>query len=92
MLPGLSGGGAGHRRQRSWRDYYRNRDALPDSPREALPDALGNLLLYDHPEFQKSFVHALDEHEREAAALILEGITCAACIWLNEQHVSRCRV
>ena len=69
-------------------DYYRNRDALPDSPREALPDALGNLLLYDHAEFQKSFVHALDEHEREAA-LILEGITCAACIWLNEQHVSR---
>ena len=69
-------------------DYYRNRDALPDSPREALPDALGNLLLYDHAEFQKSFVHALGEHEREAA-LILEGITCAACIWLNEQHVSR---
>ncbi|MDP2133771.1 MAG: cation-translocating P-type ATPase, partial [Sulfuritalea sp.] len=28
------------------------------------------------------------EHEREAA-LILEGITCAACVWLNESHVRR---
>lgn len=69
-------------------DYYRNRDALPDSPREALPDVLGDLRLYDHEEFQKSFVQTLGEHEREAS-LILEGITCAACIWLNEQHLSR---
>jgi Cu2+-exporting ATPase len=28
------------------------------------------------------------EHEQEAA-LILEGITCAACVWLNESHVRR---
>ncbi len=28
------------------------------------------------------------EQLREAA-LILEGITCAACIWLNERHVAR---
>lgn len=69
-------------------DYYRNRDAMPDSPREALPAQLGNLLLYDHAEFQKSFVRELGENEREAS-LILEGITCAACIWLNEQHLSR---
>lgn len=27
-------------------------------------------------------------HIREAA-LLLEGITCAACIWLNEQHIAR---
>jgi len=69
-------------------DYYRNRDAMPDSKREALPEKLGNLLLYDHAEFQKSFVRALGDTEREAS-LILEGITCAACIWLNEQHLSR---
>jgi Cu2+-exporting ATPase len=33
-------------------------------------------------------VRPLSEHEREAA-LILEGITCAACVWLNEQHLTR---
>ncbi len=69
-------------------DYYRNRDALPDSPREAVPAILDGLKLYDHADFQKSFVRVLGESEREAS-LIIEGITCAACIWLNEQHVAK---
>ena len=69
-------------------DYYRHRDALPESPREALPAVLGELTLFDHPDVQKSFVRPLSGHEREAS-LILEGITCAACVWLNEQHLTR---
>ncbi len=73
-------------------DYYRKRDALPDAPREALPSIIDGLQLYDHADFQKSFVRVLaggaDADEREAS-LILEGITCSACIWLNEQHLSR---
>lgn len=69
-------------------EYYRHRDALPESPREALPVALDALGLFDHPKVQKSFVQVAGEHEREAA-LILEGITCAACIWLNEAHLRR---
>ena len=69
-------------------DYYRSRDALPESPREAMPGILDQLALFDHADFQKSFVKALGENEREAS-LLLEGITCAACIWLNEQHVAR---
>lgn len=69
-------------------DYYRSRDAMPESQREALPGILDQLALFDHADFQKSFVKALGETEREAS-LLLEGITCAACIWLNEQHVGR---
>lgn len=69
-------------------DYYRQRDALPESPREALPTALAELGLFDHPEVQKDFVRSLGEHEREAA-LILEGITCAACVWLIEHQLQR---
>ena len=69
-------------------DYYRNRDTLPDSPREAVPAILDGLKLYDHADFQKSFVRKLSEDAREAS-LIIEGITCAACIWLNEQHVAQ---
>jgi len=68
--------------------YYLNRDAMPESPREARPEILDSLLLYDQAEFQKTFVRALGEHEQEAS-LVLEGITCAACVWLNEQHVSQ---
>lgn len=69
-------------------DYYRSRDALPESPREAMPPILDQLALYDHADFQKNFVKELGECEREAS-LLLEGITCAACIWLNEQHIGR---
>jgi Cu2+-exporting ATPase len=69
-------------------DYYRNRDALPESPREAMPAQLAGLALFDHADFQKTFVRELGESEREAA-LIIDGITCAACIWLIEQHVAR---
>ncbi|MDP1605955.1 MAG: heavy metal translocating P-type ATPase [Rhodocyclaceae bacterium] len=69
-------------------DYYRHRDALPASQREAMPQALQELGLFDHPEVQKNFVRPVGEHEREAA-LILEGITCAACVWLNEAHIAR---
>ena len=69
-------------------DYYRHRDALPESPREAIPAVLHDLALFDHPDVQKSFVLPAGEHEREAA-LILEGITCAACVWLNESHIAR---
>ena len=69
-------------------DYYRSRDAMPESQREALPGVLDQLALFDHADFQRSFVKALGETEREAS-LLLEGITCAACIWLNEQHVGR---
>jgi Cu2+-exporting ATPase len=69
-------------------DYYRSRDALPESQREAMPAILEQLALYDHVDFQKSFVKDLGENEREAS-LLLEGITCSACIWLNEQHVGK---
>jgi len=68
--------------------YYERRDALPESPREVLPEALHDLGLFDRPEFQKGFVRPVGSHEREAA-LILEGITCAACVWLNEAHLAR---
>ena len=73
-------------------DYYRHRDAMPESPREALPQIVADFVLFDHPDVQRNFVRraegAAGEHEQEAA-LILEGITCAACVWLNESHVRR---
>ena len=69
-------------------EYYRHRSALPASPGEAVPGFLKRLELYDLPGVQVGFVRAEEGDVREAA-LILEGITCAACIWLNERHLSR---
>ena len=68
-------------------DYYKYRTAEAPTAREIVPEFLRQTTLYDHPEIQKSFVRADGEHEREAA-LILEGITCPACVWLNERHLA----
>ncbi|HDP90387.1 MAG TPA: heavy metal translocating P-type ATPase [Thioalkalivibrio sp.] len=67
-------------------DYYRYRTDRAQTAEDLVPPELRDLSLYDHPELQRSFVHEAGENLREAA-LILEGITCAACVWLNERHV-----
>jgi Cu2+-exporting ATPase len=69
-------------------DYYSRRDRFADSPREAMPALVSDLRVFDREEIQREFVSELAGHEREAA-LILEGINCPACIWLNEVHVAR---
>lgn len=69
-------------------DYYDQRQARAGKA-DALPDELlAQLKLYDAPEVQQSFVRVEPDQVREAA-LILEGITCAACIWLNERHLAQ---
>jgi len=65
-------------------DYYRLRTDLPKTPEAALEE-LKNLQLYDLPEVQASFVKS--EGDAREASLILEGIVCAACVWLNERHL-----
>ena len=67
-------------------DFYRHRTAPSRRAEDLIPEQLRGLELYDRPDLQKSFVRAEGEHVREAA-LILEGIVCAACAWLNERHV-----
>lgn len=68
-------------------DYYKYRTDQAKTGKGLVPEALKQMELYDQPELQRSFVSVKDEHKREAA-LILEGITCAACVWLNERHVN----
>jgi len=67
-------------------DFYRYRTETARNPKELVPAALQALNLYDQPELQKTFVHTVEGEVREAS-LILEGIVCAACVWLNEHHV-----
>ncbi len=68
-------------------DYYRHRTAFPPTAIQQDPlQILQQLQLFDLPEIQRSFVKAGTGDVREAA-LILEGIVCAACIWLNERHL-----
>ncbi len=68
--------------------YYRHRTSLPKTAEELIPAELQKLELYNHPEIQKTFVVTPAEHLRQAS-LVLEGITCAACVWLNERHLQQ---
>lgn len=67
-------------------DFYTYRTKTSPTGQLPVPDFLQKIKVYDNPEVQKRFVHYEQAHLREAA-LILEGITCAACIWLNERHL-----
>ncbi len=72
-------------------DYYRHRTAKSGTAAldasEVVPEWLRQAKLYDLPEVQQSFVRQEAGEVREAS-LILEGIVCAACVWLNEHHIS----
>jgi Cu2+-exporting ATPase len=69
-------------------DYYRQRSEAPVRPQELVPDLLGEIRAYDHEQVQRSFVRRFDDGEREAS-LVLGGIECAACAWLNERHLQK---
>jgi len=66
-------------------DFYRYREQQGEVNAQVLPEVLKNLTLYDRPEIQQGFVRS--EGAVREAALILENIRCAACLWLNEQHL-----
>jgi len=66
-------------------DFYQFRTENSSQGLEIIPDLLRDLEVYNDPEIQKQFVSG-PENTREAA-LILEGINCPACIWINEQNL-----
>ncbi len=67
--------------------FYEHRETPSRKPQDLIPEALQRLELYDQPALQRSFVQ-VDGLSTKTASLILEGITCAACVWLNERHVN----
>jgi Cu2+-exporting ATPase len=68
-------------------NFYRVRTEVSPTGQGLVPEFLRATEVYDVPEIQGQFVHSLGADMREAS-LILEGITCAACIWLNEQYIA----
>jgi len=65
--------------------YYRHRTEPSSSPAPAA--VLQELGIYDLPEVQRAFVSSVDTGEEKEASLLLDGITCAACVWLIERRV-----
>ncbi len=72
-------------------NYYKHRSESaysPDINSKELPDSLLlELGLYDDESVQSDFVTHQDNSAE--AILVIEGITCAACVWLLENHIRK---
>ncbi len=68
-------------------DFYKHRTEKSNKPSDLIP---AELQVYDNDALQQSFV-TFDKNNQAGsvreASLILEGIVCAACVWLNERNV-----
>ena len=68
-------------------EYYRYRDSPAANPQEMrLPEA-EEVERYDRPALQAEFVRDLGEGRR-AITLAIEGMRCAACVWLIERRLT----
>lgn len=69
--------------------YYKMRTELPDRAKaqnnQISQRLQQELALFDDPVMQQDFV--VHQNDTAQATLVIEGITCAACIWLLEQHL-----
>ena len=64
--------------------FYRERSSFSAGVSSIVPDALK---LYDTPELSERF--ATDSPLQAEATLSIEGIRCAACVWLIEKRLSQ---
>ena len=61
---------------------YRTKSAnRPEAPDQA------SLAVYDLPEVQADYVETVDDNRQ--IRLLIGGITCTACAWLIENHLSK---
>ncbi|MDO6563495.1 heavy metal translocating P-type ATPase [Amphritea sp. 1_MG-2023] len=70
-------------------NYYKHRTSEAASPDalSATEQLRAEYALYDHQSVQQHFVAEQADGSKQAT-LVIEGITCAACVWLLEHHLS----
>jgi len=72
-------------------NFYQHRTELAQKPKDFGSTQIEELKLFDDPELQDEFSSDLNYQGRTArqATLSVNGITCAACIWLLEKEIGR---
>lgn len=68
-------------------DFYRYRTEVSSKPESVVPNELDQFLVFDNDSVQKSFVK--QGGDTSEASLIVEGVVCAACVWLLEHHLQK---
>ena len=69
-------------------NFYRQRTAYSEKPRESDAWATQKFAIYDDRELAASFCETNNDGS-VTARLLVGGITCAACTWLIEQSRAR---
>jgi len=69
-------------------DYYRYRAEPGANPERDVTARLDDLLRYDQPGLQKTFVRG-EGSDLRRVTLALRGMRCAACVWLIDRHLRR---
>ncbi len=67
-------------------NYYRHRTAPGHQATSVSQRLQEELAVYDRDDIQSDFVQPADNQARQAS-LLIDGITCAACVWLLEKHI-----
>ena len=67
--------------------FYQFRTEPAVTPKALTDSELNRIRELDHPLVQKSFVSPVKAGQE--ATLLVSGITCAACIWLLENHMAK---
>ncbi|MEX2474794.1 heavy metal translocating P-type ATPase [Marinobacter sp.] len=68
-------------------NFYQYRTETAVTPSQLTDSELSRIRELDHALVQASFVSPVKGGQE--AQLLIEGITCAACIWLLENHLAR---
>ncbi len=73
-------------------NYYQHRTESANQVTDLNRRLQEELKIYDREEIQKDFVRPADptpdqQNDHLTASLLIDGITCAACVWLLENHL-----
>lgn len=67
-------------------DWYLRREQAPGVQAAALDDLFAESALLDEPALQEDFL-TLGVDDLAEASLLVEGLNCAACVWVIERHL-----
>ena len=68
-------------------NYYHHRTDAGKHANTLSNQFMEELLIYDRADIQQDFVQPSSDKQLQAT-LLIDGITCAACVWLLEKHLT----
>ena len=70
-------------------DYYQHRESYSSTARPLIPEELEKLSVFNNQTLQQKWLEQESSSEQHKTMnLVLEGIVCPACAWLNEKTLA----